>query len=156
MRSMTRAHLHANWSGVPSLNQPWLVALLRAFAMLVLYAASIVRTCLAVADRRRRMRFSLLSGECHTDVEPDALPEQQSGIFMETKEVAESSLTIAQRQLTCAPPTPPTTAPVFPPIRRSAGTRTGDRTGHRTGDCNFIWNFIANPDSGLRTDIARI
>jgi hypothetical protein len=88
---MTRAHLRAHWSDVPSLNQPWLVALLRAFAMLVFYAASIVR-----------MRFSLLSGECHTDAEPETLPEPESGNLMETEEAAASSQTTVQLQLTCA------------------------------------------------------
>jgi hypothetical protein len=87
MRSMTGAHLRANWSGVPSLNQPWLVALLRAFAMLVLCAASTVR-----------MRFSLFSGECHTDAEPEMLPEPASSpTSKETTEAATNSKLIVKQ-----------------------------------------------------------
>ena len=142
---MTRAHLRANWIGPPSLSQPLLAALLHAFAMLVLYAASV-----------GRMRFSFLSGACHTEVKPETLPEQESGIPRDTKEAAASSQTTAQRRLTCAPPTPLTTDPVFPPTGWATGIPTGIWTGRLVGGCNSFWNSIANLESRLRTDIARI
>ena len=76
---MKRAHLRAHWIGPPSPTGLWIGALLRAVAMLVLYAANFLRTCLAVAERRRRMRPSRLSRECHVDVTPATLPEPKSG-----------------------------------------------------------------------------
>jgi hypothetical protein len=70
---MTHALAHAHWSETPSAPQLWLGTMLRALAMLVLYAASIFR-----------MRLSLFSGECHAEVEPETLPEGKSGIIKET------------------------------------------------------------------------
>jgi hypothetical protein len=69
---MTRAQPRAHWSGVPSFSQPLLAALLRAVAMLMSFAAPFLR-----------MRPSLLPRECHTDVEPQALPAWESSM-MET------------------------------------------------------------------------
>jgi hypothetical protein len=106
-------------------------ALLRAFAMLVSFAASILR-----------MRLSLLSGECHTDAEPETLPEQESANLMEIKEAAASSQTTAQSQPTCT-----FIAAIgcgggsgdgggddftFPPVGRPTGIPTGARTGRPT------------------------
>jgi hypothetical protein len=91
MPSMTRAHLRANWSGVPSLTELWLGALLRAFAMLVSFAANLLR-----------MRPSRLSRECHADVTPAMLPEPESGIIMETKEAAGRSQPIEALMLSSA------------------------------------------------------
>jgi hypothetical protein len=143
MLSMTRAHLRANWIGPPSLSQPLLAALLRAFAMLVLCAASIVR-----------MRFSLLPGECHTEVEPETLPEQETGNLMETEEAAASRQTATPRQLTCA------TAAADDDddfIRVSSELPAADPSGSRpasgSDDDDSVWDFVANPDSRMRADI---
>ena len=142
MPAMTRAHLRAKRIGPPSLSQPLLAALLRTFGMLVLYAASIVR-----------MRLSLLSGECHTDVEPETLPEQESGIIMGKPErAAASSQTTAPRQVTRA-----TAAADDDSIRVSSELPAADPSGSGpesgSDDDDSVWNFIANPDSRMRTDI---
>ena len=65
---MTPALPHAHWSGAPSPTHHWMGALLRAVAMLVSFAASILR-----------MPPSRLPRECHTDVTPARLPKETSG-----------------------------------------------------------------------------
>jgi hypothetical protein len=65
---MTRTQSGAHWSGVPSLSQLLLAALLCLVAMLVSHAASLLR-----------MRPSRLSGECHADATPQTLPAATSG-----------------------------------------------------------------------------
>jgi hypothetical protein len=140
MRSMTRAHLRANWSGVPSFSQLLLAALLRAFAMLVLYAASIVG-----------MRLSLLSGECHTEVEPETLPALTSGILMETEEAAESRRDLLPSTTTIPHELRSTT---ILPARRPSG-RPGPRLGlepdsRSDDDDDSVRNFSAKPDSQSR------
>src|SRR5690349_12881775 len=71
---MTRAHRGANWSGVPSLSQLWLAALLRLVAMLVSNVAAHVR-----------MIASVLSGKCHTDVDPAGPPAPKRDMIKETQ-----------------------------------------------------------------------
>jgi hypothetical protein len=90
MRVMTKALSRANWSGVPSLNQPWLVALLCMIAMLWSNVAATFRTCLAVAERRRRMSPSRYARECDTQPAPAALPRETHDI-LETEPAAASS-----------------------------------------------------------------
>jgi hypothetical protein len=78
---MKHAQPYANWSGAPALSHPWMAALLRLAAMLVSSAASIPQ-----------MGLSLLARECHTDVQPDALPGGKSGISAkETQPAAANS-----------------------------------------------------------------
>ena len=62
---MTRRETQSNahWSGVPSLTELWLGALLRLAAMWLVNLAGLLG-----------MRLSRLSGECHTDATPQALP----------------------------------------------------------------------------------
>jgi hypothetical protein len=131
MRAMARAHLRAHWIGPPSLTELWLGALLRAVAMLVSYAASMVR-----------MRLSLFSGECHTEVEPDALPGQESGIFMETQKAAASSQTATQSQ--------PASAAAIAAI--GCGGGCGDGGGD---DFALIFPSVASP-TGPRRDFRLI
>jgi hypothetical protein len=98
---MTRALVRAHWIGPPSPTGLWIGALLRAFAMLVSCAASIVR-----------MRFNRLSHECQVNVTPETLPRQESGIITrKSQKAAASSQTAAQRQGICAPPAPLTIGP---------------------------------------------
>src|SRR5690242_4205520 len=80
---MTRAHRGANWSGVPSLSQLWLTALLRILAMLVSNVAATVQMLI-----RRR------SGECHTEETPDRLPQQTHDPIREASPAAPNSQTI--------------------------------------------------------------
>jgi hypothetical protein len=116
---MTRAHLRANWIRPPSLTELWLGALLRAFAMLVSFAANFLR-----------MRPSRLSRECHVDVTPATLPEPESGILMETQEAAASSQTATLSQPTSAAAIAAIgcgggdNALVFPPAESPAGPRS--------------------------------
>ena len=77
---MTRAHRDAHWSDAPSLSPLWLAALLRLVAMLVSNVAAHVR-----------MIASVLSGECHTDVDPAGLPEPKRDTAKEPKPAATSS-----------------------------------------------------------------
>ena len=65
---MMRTQSDANWSGVPSLSQLLLAALLRLAAMFVVGAADPLR-----------MLLTLLARECHTDVKRDRLPAMDSG-----------------------------------------------------------------------------
>jgi hypothetical protein len=60
---MTRTQSGANWSGIPSLSQLLLAALLRLTAMFVANAVSTLQ-----------MLLSRLPRECHTDATPDRLP----------------------------------------------------------------------------------
>ena len=80
---MTPAHPRANWSGVPSLTELWLEALLRAVAML---GSNVVSTL--------RMILRGLSGDWHTDVAPHDLPEAESDTHKETHLAAASSASI--------------------------------------------------------------
>ena len=77
---MTRALSRANWSGVPSLNRPWLVALLRAIAMLWSNVAATFR-----------MLASLLAGDWRTGVEPRDLSAEAHDTIRETDPAANSS-----------------------------------------------------------------
>src|SRR5689334_21351688 len=79
---MTRAHQDAHWSDAPSLSQLWLAALLRLLAMLVSNVAATVR-----------MIASVLSGECHTDVDPADLPQPKHDPTRETNLAAPHSET---------------------------------------------------------------
>jgi hypothetical protein len=166
MRPMTRAHLRANWIGPPSLTELWLGALLRMVAMLVHYAASFFR-----------MRLSRLPRECHVDVTPETLPEPESGILMETKEAAASSQTAARPQPAYASFSAAAcggdgcggdgcggdgcgggcgdNARIFP-ASGEFRTATGTRTGLRMDDDDSAWNFLASPDSRMRTDTTHI
>jgi hypothetical protein len=128
MRAMTRAHLRAHWIGPPSPTGLWIGALLRVFAMLVLYAASIVR-----------MRLSLFSGECHTDVEPETLPEQESGIIMRKPEKAAASShdrpAAARRHQSHRrrhPPSPPPAAAIVV----GGGSSSNSSSSSSGGDCD--------------------
>ena len=153
MPSMTRAHLRAHWIGSPSLSQPLLAALLRVIAMFVLCAASTVR-----------MRLSLLSGECHADVEPETLPKQESGIILEIEEAAASSQTTAPRQLTRATAAAAADddddddddfirAPSELPAADPSGL--GPESGSDDDD-DSVWNFVANLDFRRWTAITRV
>src|SRR5689334_8678864 len=79
---MTRAHQDAHWSDAPSLSQLWLAALLRLVAMLVSNVAATVG-----------MIASVLSGECHTDVDPADLPQPKHDPTRETEAAAGNSQT---------------------------------------------------------------
>src|SRR5689334_5702268 len=79
---MTRAHQDAHWSGAPSLSQLWLAALLRLVAMLVSKVAATVR-----------MIASVLSGECHAEVDPAGQPEPKRDPIEETNLAAPHSET---------------------------------------------------------------
>ena len=75
------AQLDANWGGSPSLIHHWMEALLRLAAI-----------CLLSLARLLGMRPSRLSGECHTDATPQALPLQdRDPITKETQPAATSS-----------------------------------------------------------------
>ena len=88
---MTRALPRANWIGPPSLCQLWLETLLRVAAMLWSNVAATFRTCLAVAERRRRMLASRLAGDWHTDAAPRGLPGKTHDTLEESKPAAERS-----------------------------------------------------------------
>jgi hypothetical protein len=78
---MTRTQSGANWSGIPSLSQLSLAALLRLTAMFVVGVA-----------HSMRMLLSRLPRECHTDVTPDRLPATENGNqSKETKPAAANS-----------------------------------------------------------------
>src|SRR5690349_20164123 len=66
---MTQARTRANGLVTPSLPQLWLTAMLRAFVELVLNVVSSLR-----------MGPSRLPAECHSDVPPQALPEENNDI----------------------------------------------------------------------------
>jgi hypothetical protein len=74
---MTRTQSGANWSGIPSLSQLLLAALLRLTAMFVQGVVSPLR-----------MLLSRLPRECHTDVTPDRLPATESGNHTEEPDQA--------------------------------------------------------------------
>jgi hypothetical protein len=120
---MTRAHLRAPWIEPPSPTELWLGALLHAFAMLVLYAASFFR-----------MRPSRLSRECHVDVTPAMLPEPESGITKETEKPAASSQTATQSK--------PTSAAAIAAIGCGGGCGCGCGGG---GDNALIFPSVASP-----------
>ena len=125
---MTRAQPRAHWSGVPSLSQLLLAALLRAIAMLV-----------ANAVRLSGMRFSFLSGECHADVEPDLLPRSDGGLMEKKNEVLATRSNDAMRY-----------------ARRWTGTaasRTGTPTGISPPDRNSNRNF--DPQRELSPEFRR-
>jgi hypothetical protein len=84
MRVMTRAHPRAIWIGLPALTEPWLEALLRAFAMLWSAVAATFQTCLAVAEGRRRMSPSRRARACDTPPAPQVLPGGTHDSFRET------------------------------------------------------------------------
>src|SRR6185436_15278439 len=84
LAAMTRAHRDAHWSGVPSLSQLWLAALLRLAAMLVSSVAAQVR-----------MIVSVLSGECHTEVDPAGLPEPKHDLIKGTQLAEPNSQTMS-------------------------------------------------------------
>ena len=65
MLPMTKALSRANWSGVPSLTEHWLEALLRMIAMLWSNLATIVG-----------MRSSRPLSDWHTEAAPASLPQQ--------------------------------------------------------------------------------
>jgi hypothetical protein len=65
---MTQAQTHAHGLVIPSPLDRWIDAMLRAFAELVLHAA-----------RFLKMDLSRVPRACHTDVAPQALPEEKSG-----------------------------------------------------------------------------
>ena len=77
---MTTAQPRANWIRTPSLTELWLEALLRAFAMLWSNLATIVG-----------MRPSRLPRECHTDVTPASLPQQDRDTIRKTQSAATHS-----------------------------------------------------------------
>ena len=79
---MTRAHRDANWSGVPSLSQLWLAALLRLVAMFVSNVAATLG-----------MIGVLLSRDWHTKVEPTGLPQKTRDPTKENAIAAGSSRT---------------------------------------------------------------
>jgi hypothetical protein len=79
---MTRAQSVANWSGIPSLSQLLLAALLRLAAMLV-----------SGAVHSMRMPLSRLPRECHTDVTPDRLPAPRDSNQSEEQPAAAGSQT---------------------------------------------------------------
>jgi len=86
MRCMTQAHSRANWSGVPTLSQLWLAALLRVLAMSVSHVANVFR-----------MLVRRLPRECHTDVTPHRLPAR-------TRDIPETSTGATEAPATPAHP----------------------------------------------------
>jgi hypothetical protein len=85
----------------PSPLDRWIIAMLRAFAMLMSHAA---RLC--------SMRLIRPPAECHSDATPEALPCKESGKLKETRRVAASS------QLTSS-------IRPAPALRFNEATRTG-------------------------------
>jgi hypothetical protein len=74
---MTRTQSGANWSGIPSLSQLSLAALLRLTAMFVVGVA-----------HSMRMLLSRLPRECHTDMTPDRLPATEDGNLQKEEHTA--------------------------------------------------------------------
>ena len=77
---MTPAHPRANWSGVPSLTELWLEALLRAVAML---GSNVAATLQMIAKR--------LAGDWHTGAPSSDLPRETHDTHKETHLAAASS-----------------------------------------------------------------
>src|SRR5262245_24573970 len=75
MRSMRQAQGLSHWTGNPPLSRHWPGSALRALAMLVLHAVSLLK-----------MVFSRPARECHAERAPRVLPDAKRGNNNSNKE----------------------------------------------------------------------
>jgi hypothetical protein len=96
----------AHWGGSPSLIHHWMEALLRLAAMLLSNLARLLG-----------MRVSRLSGECHTDVTPQALPLQDCDLAIkESTRAAPSSQSLEALMLSSELGPRPRSRRVYPEL----------------------------------------